>query len=523
MSQQSCRQDQTSVEALRRCPQRIRHGYALVGAALAAAFVMYGLGVASAGARMRLRGSPFTEEVQQFGSLEGGFLGPNGVGVALSADGSTAAIAGSLSGEEEVAVQVFVHSGGKWVPQGPPVVPPGQEHISHHEYFNTGPGVALSADGSTLLIGNPRDDSGAGAAWVFARSGETWTQQGSKLTPAETTGLEEEFGWQVALSDDGSTALIGDTRGFPNYKGMSGAWVFARSGETWTQQSGKLGPKRVIGEASVALSGDGSTALIGNGAESEAWVYTRSGETWNKQAELAARAGEASGNSPEFGSAVALSRDGNTALVGAKKDYYDEGHIGGAANGAAYAFTRSGETWTQQGPKLTGPHGRFGFAVALSGNGNIALVGAPTTTVAGERIVGAVAVSERSHGVWGKFETLKGQGGSLSYFGSSVALSSDGDSALIANVDKAWAFADRPEVKSFSPTTGPASGGTSVTITGSHLEGATAVDFGPTPASFTVNSPTSITAIAPEGSGTVTVSVTTPEGTATSHKRFKYT
>ena len=487
---------------------------------------MYGVGVASAGASMALRGSPFTEEVQEFQSLEGGLLGPD-VGVALSADGSTAAISGSLSGEEEVAILVFVHSGGKWVQQGPPVVPPGQEHISHSVSGDLGAGLALSADGSTLLIGSPRDDSGAGAAWVFTRSGETWTQQGSKLTPAEAAGEAAEFGWEASLSDDGSTALIGEIGG-TSYKGVSSAWVFTRSGETWTQQSGRLGPARFCCNVSVALSGDGSTALIGNPFESEAWVYARSGETWNKQAELAGGAGEAIGNSPEFGSAVALSRDGNTALVGAKKDDYGEGHVGGAADGAAYVFTRSGETWTQQGPKLTGARGRFGFAVALSGNGNIALIGAPTTTIEGERIAGAASVGERSHGVWGKFKTLSGQG-SREVNGKeivSTALRSPSQAAATprssAARNKAWAFADKPEIKKFSPTTGPASGGTSVTITGSHLEGATAVDFGSTPASFTVNGPTSITAITPEGSGSVSVSVTTETGTATRPKKFKY-
>jgi alpha-tubulin suppressor-like RCC1 family protein len=72
-----------------------------------------------------------------------------------------------------------------------------------------------------------------------------------------------------------------------------------------------------------------------------------------------------------------------------------------------------------------------------------------------------------------------------------------------------------PGVSGLNPESGPAPGGTSVTITGINLTGATAVKFGPTnAASFTVNSATSITAVSPAGTGTVDVTVTTPAGTS---------
>ena len=59
--------------------------------------------------------------------------------------------------------------------------------------------MALSADGNTALIGGPGDNDRVGAAWVFTRSGETWTQQGEKLTGNGESG-EGEFGDSVALS-----------------------------------------------------------------------------------------------------------------------------------------------------------------------------------------------------------------------------------------------------------------------------------------------------------------------------------
>src|SRR5207248_1409745 len=123
---------------------------------------------------------------------------------------------------------------------------------------------------------------------------------------------------------------------------------------------------------SVALSGDGNTALLGaygkNAAQGEADRVTRWGATWSQQQELTASDGAAN---DQFGYSVALSGDGNTALVGAVyKNAYQ---------GAAYAFTRSGATWSQQ-QELTASDGaandRFGYSAALSGDGNTALLGA---------------------------------------------------------------------------------------------------------------------------------------------------
>ncbi len=128
--------------------------------------------------------------------------------------------------------------------------------------------MALSAEGDTALIGGPSDDSRVGAAWVFTRSGSTstpaltWTQQGPKLTGAGETG-DGELGSSVALSAEGDTALIGG----PSDDGDGTAWMFSRSGSTWTQQGPKLTGAGETGDgefgSSVALSAEGDTALIG--------------------------------------------------------------------------------------------------------------------------------------------------------------------------------------------------------------------------------------------------------------------
>src|SRR5690242_11661819 len=83
--------------------------------------------------------------------------------------------------------------------------------------------VALSSEGNTALIGGPQD-KGVGAAWVFTRSGVVWTQQGKKLTGEGEVG-EGYFGYGVALSSDGNTGMVGGA--LDNKVGA--AWVFTRS------------------------------------------------------------------------------------------------------------------------------------------------------------------------------------------------------------------------------------------------------------------------------------------------------
>ena len=94
-----------------------------------------------------------------------------------------------------------------------------------------GSSTALSADGNEALIGGSGDNSNVGAVWVFARSGGVWSQQGSKIVPTDESGTAK-FGTSVALSADGTTALVGgETDG-----GAGAAWVYTRSGSSWTEQ-----------------------------------------------------------------------------------------------------------------------------------------------------------------------------------------------------------------------------------------------------------------------------------------------
>ena len=304
--------------------------------------------------------------------------------------------------------------------------------------------MALSADGNTALVGGWRDNTEAGAAWVFTRSGETWTQQGAKLTGSGETGPKGRFGASVALSDDGNTALIG---GYGDTTSTGAAWVFTRSGGSWSQQGAKLTGSGETGAGrfgmSVALSDNGNTALIGGNRDNvdagAAWVFTRSVETWSQQGEKLTGSGEVGEGG--FGTSVALSGEGNTAVIGAPADN---------EVGAAFAFVRSGEVWSQQGSKLTGSGGvkfpELGVSVALSDDGNTALVGGSNDNGG----VGAAWAFTRSGETWTQqgaklLASDEAAGGGL--FGESVALSSNGNTAIIGGSGDhgasgaIWAFA----------------------------------------------------------------------------------
>ena len=254
-----------------------------------------------------------------------------------------------------------------------------------------------------------------------------FTQQGSKLVGTGNTGAAAQ-GVSVALSGDGNTALVG---GYNDNSGQGAVWVYTRSGSTWTQQGSKLVGTGNTGAArqgiSVALSSDGNTALVGgyydNTQRGAVWVWTRSGSTWTQQGSKLVGTGNT--GAANQGRYVALSGDGNTALVGGYND--------NSAQGAVWVFTRSGSTWTQEGSKLVGTGNvgaaNQGFSVALSSDGNTALVGG----LEDNNSQGAVWVWTRSGSTWTQEGSkLVGTGNvGAGRQGASVALSSDGNKALV--------------------------------------------------------------------------------------------
>ncbi len=159
-----------------------------------------------------------------------------------------------------------------------------------------GRSVAVSADGNTAIVGGPFYNGFVGAAWVYTRSGGIWNLQGEKLIGTGNIGNAGQ-GQSVAISDNGNTVLIG---GSGDNGGVGAAWVFTRTGGIWTQQGNKLVGSSYTGNPnqgqSVALSADGNTAIIGGPGEGAVWIFTRTGGTWTQQGSKLIR----DGNTPEL-------------------------------------------------------------------------------------------------------------------------------------------------------------------------------------------------------------------------------
>lgn len=346
-------------------------------------------------------------------------------GGAVAIYGDTVVVGARQDDEYTGAVYVFVRANGIWNYQDKFTA------ADASSYTSFGEAVAISGD--TVVAGAGGVDTAAqnaGAAYVFTRSNTTWTQQ-AKLT-ASDAGDGDNLGNAVAVNSD--TAVVGayrDTIG-ADY-GQGSAYVFTRSGATWTQQKKFT---RLTGGAwdqfgtSVAVSG--TTVLVGAPSEDistgAAYVYARSGTAWTLQKRLVAPEADSPG---EFGCSVGVA--GNTAVVG-------DQFLGPSSRGGAYVFMRNGTTWTKRTVLRRpepGPYGdRFGCSVGISGRtvvvgAYLALVGANNQQ--GAAYIWAEIVAPRirtltpTHGGVGTTVTITGlgfrakRGTSKVFFGSKAA------------------------------------------------------------------------------------------------------
>ncbi|MEA2933842.1 MAG: hypothetical protein QOD74_488, partial [Variibacter sp.] len=360
-----------------------------------------------------------------------------GASVGVSGNGDTMVAGAPALNSSAGGFSVFRRDSGIWFETSSGVVGSGAVGVAAQ-----GGAVAISADGNTIASGGTGDNSAAGATWVFTRTNNGWAQQGGKLVGSGGLGASKQ-GWAVALSADGNTLLIGG----PQDAVSTGAvWVFTRAGAVWTEQA-KLVPSDISGGyfgTSVAISADGNTVVGGaphdDNQHGGAWVFVRNGSAWSQQGGKLLGTGVDQLFS-EQGESVAISADGNTVLSGGTQD--------NNANGATWVFIRSGGAWTQQGNKLfgTGMLGaaRQGSAVALSGNGDIALIGGRNDN----QQVGATWVFTRTNRVWSQrgSKLVGTQALAGTEQGYSVSLAQDGSTAAIGSFftaaggpARAWMF-----------------------------------------------------------------------------------
>jgi IPT/TIG domain/FG-GAP repeat len=472
------------------------------------------------GARFPVKIDPLIEATMLPAASDESGEGRFGLAVALSQDGTTALVGAPGDAGSTGAAWVFTRTGSSWTQQGSKLTAGEATSPAETEQCASdagecgfGQSVALSDDGDTALIGSPSADGGSGAAWAFARDGSTWSQIGQPLTGDGTSG--GRFGHSVALSGDGATALVGAPS---DHAARGAAWSFTRSATGFARPGLELTPATELGSGhfgrSLALSFDGDTALVGAPGDAEnagaAWAFARSGESWTEQAKLSGGGEESAGG--RFGSSAALSAGGDTALLGAISD-------GGGA-GAAWVFTRAGSSWAQQGPKLTAAgelgEGKLGYSASLSADGDTALIGAPRNDAS----LGAAWTFTRSGASWSQQQQLTGPSEPAEgAYGVSVSLAADAGAALIGapragrRLGGVWSYlgtpANTPQVTSVSPGEGSSAGGTPITIDGSGFLAGSTVTIGAVATSVDVVSETEITAVtaaAPPGAAEVVVS-----------------
>ena len=307
-------------------------------------------------------------------------------GYSVALDGDTAVV-GAPGAEEDGlfnlgAVYVFVRNGGAWVQQAKLTAPDRIE--------KSGFGLSVAIDGDTLVVGEPSSTAdghvGQGAAYVFTRTGDVWSQP-VKLTASDGT---EGDGLGICVSVSGDTVVSGaPARDVGGSDAQGAVYVFTRSGGVWSQQAELTAsdgsPTDLFG---WSCDVDGDTLLVGALGVSQfrgsSYVFTRSGATWTQQIELEPTDGHALA---QYGNACAVS--GDLFVVGSA------GQTVGAneGQGAVYAWRHAGSEWLEGWTveELTASDGAagdiFGFGVAVK-DGTVA-VGAPRHAVDGAAEAGA--------------------------------------------------------------------------------------------------------------------------------------
>ena len=357
-----------------------------------------------------------------------------GDAVSISSDGDTAivgAYAEDTGGSDAGAAYIFTRSGTTWSQQAKLTA----SNASASDYF--GFSVSICDDGNTAIVGAWQEDTGstdAGSAYIFTRSGTTWSQQAQ--VQASDKQSYDNFGRSVSISNDGDTVIVGNSSEDTGGSNAGSAYIFTRSGTTWSQEAKIQASDKQADDhfgISVSISNDGDTVIVGAYGEDtggsnagSAYIFTRSGTSWSQQAKIQA---SSPSSNDSFGEFVSISGDGNTALVGAQYQ-----STGGSSAGSAYIFTRSGTSWSQQAQIQSSDaeaYDKFGNAVSISSNGNTAIVGAwkENTTASG---AGSAYIFTRTGSTWSQQKKIQASDAQSSdNFGSSVSISNDGYTAIV--------------------------------------------------------------------------------------------
>jgi FG-GAP repeat len=342
-----------------------------------------------------------------------------GASVAISADGSTAVIGAPQHGSEQTgSAYIFVRRGGSWTQAAELTASDGTRRAMF------GSSVAIDGDGDTVVVGAPSQQDNMGAVYVFTRQRTTWTQT-AELAPSDLV-VGDTFGTSVAVSADGGTTAVGA----PAHGTGAAGWVYVfdlqRSG--WKQAAELTSSDGVADDFlgnSIAISPDGRAVVAGavgrNSAVGAAYIFTLGRPGWAQAAELAPTDSTGSDN---FGNAVAISTGASTVVIGAL------GHR--STIGAAYVYSRWGSGWKQTAElAATGGAGgdEFGASVAISADCGEILSSAP-----GDGADGVTYVFTPQRSGWTQAAVLVPTTTNDDDSGVSVGLTSDGGTALVGSI-----------------------------------------------------------------------------------------
>lgn len=297
----------------------------------------------------------------------------------ISEDGNVVIIgvhADDIVASNEGSCYIFVRSGTTWTQQAKLTA------SDKAGSDNFGIGVSLTDNGNYALVGASGDDprgSSSGSVYGFVRSGTTWTEV-TKIFPSDGIA-EDKFGASISISKDGKYAAIGAPS---NSSGSGSVFIYVRSGNTFIRQAKLKAGGGAVDDffgTSVGINADGTTVIIGasrydgtaGSNEGSAYVFVRSGTTWTQQAQLFP---DIKQPSSFYGFDVSITYDGNVALV----SHHFSDSLGVTDAGVAFIYQRSGTTWNQL-YKLSHSDpttfDQFGLSLRMSGDGSVAVIGAP--------------------------------------------------------------------------------------------------------------------------------------------------
>ena len=362
-----------------------------------------------------------------------------GTSISISSDGTRVIVGSYLSDSTFVdagAAYVFLRTGTSWSQEAKLVA---SDRIGGD---NFGISVDITADSTRVAIGAQGVNANftdTGAIYIFSRSGTTWTEE-TKIIAADRA-FNDKLGYSVSISSDGTRVLGG---AYGSSSGAGSAYMFSRSGIIWTQETKIVASNTAAGDQfgfDVAISSDGTRCVIGSrnadpggitnaGA---AYVFLRSGTTWTEERILSA-SDKSAGNL--FGSSIDITSNGDRIIVGAQTNAPS-----GVNNaGAVYIYIRVGTTWTEEAKltasdKATGDN--FGFDVAISSDGTRCVIGAWTRTESGLTLCGAIYIFLRTGTTWSQeAKVLASDKNTGDRFGSSVAISSDSTRVAVGAILK---------------------------------------------------------------------------------------